>query len=109
MAARMSLRTPDDVRRLFSALGDEMRHEASGMGLSVAQIDELALEGSLEDFDWPALGLSFLVAAATGYTAIRGFQRNDDSMWWGLGWGALGFLFPVPATVFTAVQEARAA
>ena len=101
--AALKLRTPEDVRRLFSALGDEMTHEA----LSVADVDQLALYGSsgLDETDSQVLGLSMLVAMASAWTAIEGFKRNSGSMLWGIGWGLLGFLFPVPAVVFSAVTR----
>ncbi len=101
--ATMRLRTPEDLRRLFSALGDELVHESI---MDVTQIDEMAMEGILEDVDWGALYISALVALATGYAAIRGYERNDGSLGWGLGWGALGFLFPVPAAGYTLLKQA---
>lgn len=103
----MKLRTPGDVRRLFSALSEDLTHEE--YGLSVADVDELALSGELEQTDWPSVGLSLLVSLATGWSAIRGYERNAESLAWGLAWGALGFMFPVPAVAYTAYTEARAA
>jgi hypothetical protein len=103
----MKLRTPDDVRRLFSALGDELTHEAHG--LSVHDVDEAALQGDLEQIDWGSFGLTTLVAMATGWTAIRGYERHGELLPWGLVWAVLGFLFPVPAVAWTAFQDARAA
>lgn len=103
----MKLRTPDDVRRLFSALGDDLRHDK--YGLSVAEVDEMALSASLEQTDWPSVGLSILVAMTTAWSAIRGYERNAENLLWGMGWGVLGFMFPVPAVAYTAYSEARAA
>jgi len=99
--AQYKLRTPDDVRRLFSALGDEMTHEA----LSVADVDTMALEQPEDDGFVTTLTLSLLVALAAGFSAVRGYQRNAGSMPWGLTWGALGYLFPVPAVVYSAVVQ----
>lgn len=97
------LRTPDDVKRLFSALGDEMQHET----LSIAMVDEMALSAApgMEEGALSALALSVAVAIAAGWSAIQGYQRNAGSMPWGLTWAALGFLFPVPAVVYSAVKQ----
>ena len=102
--ATISLRTPDDVKRLFTALGDvPLMHE--GGGLSVAQLDEMSLSGAGEEIDMTAVGVSVLVAVAAGYSAIKGFQRNMGSMPWGVGWGVLGWLFPVPSVVYATVKS----
>jgi hypothetical protein len=103
---QLSVRTPDDVKRLFSALGGVALTHESG-GLSVAQVDELSLSGSMGGFGELDMGfvLSLLVAAAAGYSAIRGYERNQGSMPWGLGWGLLGWAFPVPSVVYSAVKN----
>jgi hypothetical protein len=99
--AKLALRTPDDVKRLFSALADvPLLHENAGM----SEVDELGLAETGLFFNTPGLGLSFLVALATGWTAIKGYERNG-SMPMGLAWGLLGFMFPVPAVVYTAVRS----
>lgn len=103
--AQFALRTPDDVRRLFSALGDQMEHEAA---LSVADVDAMALEQVEDDGAFVALTLSVLAAAAAGWSAVKGYQRNMGSMPWGVTWGVLGFLFPVPAVVYSAVKQTPA-
>lgn len=98
--AKLALRTPDDVKRLFTALADvPLLHENAGM----SEVDELGLAETGLFFNTPAMGLSLLVALATGWTAIKAYERND-SMPMGLAWAALGFLFPVPAVVYTAVK-----
>jgi hypothetical protein len=84
-----------------------MEHEP--YGLSVADVDEMALLGEETPTDWESVMLSLLVALAIGWTAIQGYERNAESLTWGLGWGALGYLFPVPAVAFTAYSQARAA
>ena len=98
------LRTPEDMWRLFSALGDTMDHESGG--LSIAQVDELALGAELtEEEGLYGLGLSLLVAVAAGWSAIKAYERNNGSMPWGLTWGVTGFLFPVPAAIYSAVAQ----
>lgn len=101
--AAYELRNPDDVRRLFSALGDQMEHEAGA--LSVAELDQMALQAVEDDGSMFALGLTLLVAAGAAWSAVRGYQRNDGSVPWGVAWGALGYLFPVPAIVYSAVAQ----
>jgi hypothetical protein len=103
---QLSLRTPEDVKRLFSALGDvPLTHESGG--LSVAQVDELSLSGALEGFGELDTGfvLSLLVAAAAGYSAIKGYERNQGSLSWGLSWGVLGWAFPLPSVVYAAAKS----
>jgi hypothetical protein len=90
----LQLRSPDDVKRLFSAIG-------GGYGLSdltLAEVDTLALHkgADLSEIDVPILALSLAVALVTGWVAIRGFDRNH-SMSWGLAWAGFGFLYPLPA------------
>ncbi len=100
----MRLRTPDDVRRLFSALGDELTHESGA--LSVTDVDEAALEGITDwTIDPEGLMISLFVAAVTGWAAIKGYSRNNDSISWGLTWSALGFMFPIPTLVYSAIRE----
>jgi hypothetical protein len=101
---QLALRTPDDVRRLFSALGDDLTHETGA--LSVADIDQLSLSGDLDmGIATEGLGLTVLVAVLTAWVAIQGYERNEQQMGWGLAWGALGFLFPLPSAVYAAVKE----
>jgi hypothetical protein len=98
--AKLALRTPDDVKRLFTALADvPLLHENAGM----SEVDELGLAETGLFFNAPAMGLSLVVALATGWTAIKAYERNG-SMQMGMAWAALGFLFPVPAVVYTAVR-----
>lgn len=104
MAAKFALRTPDDVRRLFSALGDVPFTHESG-GLSVAQLDELALSQAVEEIDWSSIGVSLAVAAAAAFSAIKSFERNQGSMPWGVGWGLLGWMFPVPSVAYAAYKS----
>lgn len=105
--ADFQLRTPDDVRRLFSALGEDLTHESAG--LSVSQLDQMSLEAaeplSLDEINVTGLSLSLLVAVATSWVAIKGFQRNRGSLGWGLAWGGFGLLFPAPAVVYTALKR----
>jgi hypothetical protein len=103
--ADLRLRTPEDVRRLFSALGDDLDHESGG--LSVSQLDQMSLGGmdALEEVDLTGLGLSLMVAVATSWVAINAFQRNEGSMGWGLTWGGLSLMFPVPAVLYTAFNR----
>jgi hypothetical protein len=98
------LRTAADVKRLFSALGDELEHESMGDSLSLATVEQDALQAYTPE-DLSSLYISLLVAGATGWAAIKGFQRNAGSVPWGLAWGVLGFMFPVPAVVYSAVKN----
>lgn len=95
-ALSLSLRPSDDVKRLFSALG-----EAPGdpTELSLAQLDEYSLTpaNALADIDLSSFSLSALVAVATAWVAIRGYERNHRSIGWGLIWGVFGYLLPIPA------------
>lgn len=104
----LQLRSPDDVKRLFSALGSLPRPETD---LTVSDIDTLALHGDTDNLDaFDAIDpnsfmLSLLVAFATGWVAIRGYERNK-SVSWGLAWAAFGYLLPVPAIVASSYQDA---
>lgn len=100
--ANLQLRTPDDVRRLFSALGDDLTHESGG--LSVSEIDQMSLE-AMEEVDPTGLFLTLLVATLSGFTAIRGYERNNESMGWGLAWAGIGFLFPLPSLAYAAIRK----
>lgn len=94
-AMALQLRSPDDVKRLFSALSGL---EASNEDLTLADVDSLALQGSsaLSEVDSSSVALSLLVAMATGWVAIRGYERNK-SVSWGLAWAGFGYLWPLPA------------
>ncbi len=100
--ANLTLRTPDDVRRLFSALGDDLTHESGG--LSVSDIDQMSLE-AMEEVDPTGLALTLVVALLSGFIAIRGYERNSESMGWGLTWAGLGFMFPVPSLLYTSLNR----
>lgn len=100
--ANLKLRTPDDVRRLFSALGDDLTHESGG--LSVSEIDQISLE-AMEEVDPAGLLLTLLVATLSGFIAIRGYERNHESMGWGLTWAGIGFLFPLPSLVYASLRK----
>ena len=100
MAAALKLRTADDVKRLFSALGDDMTHEDA---LSISDVDQLAL-AEMPEVDWTGVGISLLVTLAAGYSAVMGYRRNNGSMGWGLTWAIMGYLFPTPAVVYSAVK-----
>jgi hypothetical protein len=101
----LQLRSPDDVKRLFSALGDVPTPD---MGLTVSDVDTLALyggtESSLDAIDPNSFLLSILVALTTGWVAIRGYERNR-SMAWGLTWAAFGYLLPLPAIAASYYQD----
>ncbi len=99
--ANLKLRTPDDVRRLFSALGDDLTHESGG--LSVSEIDQMSLE-AMEEVDPTGLVLTLLVAVLSGFVAIRGYERNGESMGWGLTWAGLGFMFPLPTLLYSSIR-----
>ena len=103
--ADLRLRTPEDVRRLFSALGDDLTHESGG--LSVSQLDQMSLESleTLDEVNMTGLTLSLAVAVATSWVAIKAYERNSGSMPWGLAWGGLGLLFPAPAVLYTALNR----
>jgi hypothetical protein len=96
-----ALRTPDDIRRLFSALSDDLTHE----NLSLTAVDAEALAPPEDDGLLTSLGISLLIAVAAGWTAVKGYERNMGSVPWGVTWGVTGFLFPVPAIVYTAIQS----
>ena len=98
----IALRTPEDVRRLFSALGDDMEHESGNLSLS--DMEQLALAQAEEPgIDWSGVGVTIAVVIAAGWTAIKGYERNNESLPWGLSWGVLGYLFPIPAVIYSAV------
>lgn len=101
MAAALKLRTADDVKRLFSALGDDLSHETDA--LSIADVDQLALS-EMPEVDWTGVGISILVTLAAGYSAVMGYRRNNGSMGWALSWAVLGYLFPTPAVIYSAVK-----
>jgi hypothetical protein len=101
MAAALKLRTADDVKRLFSALGDDLSNDSSD--LSVHDVDQLAL-AEMPEVDWTGVGISLLVTIAAGYSAVQGYRRNNGSMGWALSWAVLGYLFPTPAVLYSAVK-----
>jgi len=93
----LQLRSPDDVKRLFSALGEM---PASQADLSVSDVDQLALldGGSpLDDIDGGSFFVSLLVALSVGWVAVRAYERNNRSVGWALTWAAFGYLLPLPA------------
>lgn len=107
----LQLRSPDDVKRLFSALG-ELAPDLSAVSLS--DVDALALSGSggggsLDEIDTSSFALSLLVALSIGWVAIRGYERNGRSVPWGLAWGAFGYLLPIPAVAASYYQDVRPA
>jgi hypothetical protein len=101
--AQIKLRSPEDVKRLFSALGDDMSPYASD--LSVHDVDQVTLS-EIPDIDWTGVGVSLLVVAAASYSAVQGYRRNNGSTGWGVAWGLLGFLWPTPAVVYSALKAA---
>ena len=107
--AKMALRTPDDLKRLFSALGDDLTHEEMGLS-NIQAIDLAALEAheGLDGVDSNNLLILGAVAMATAWAAIRGYERNHGSMGHGLAWGTAGFLFPLPVVAYTAFADRRA-
>ena len=98
----LTLRTPDDITRLFTALGDSLTHESGGYG-SLSDIDELALS-SLDEADTKGIALSLAIALAAGWVAINGYERNQ-SMGWGLTWAGLGYFFPLSSVIYTALKQ----
>jgi len=108
--AKLALRTPDDIKRLFSALGDDLEHEA--MGLSDIQAIDLATLGAtqgLDEFDAKGFMVMAAVAAATAWAAIRGYERNYQSLGHGLAWGTAAFMFPLPTLAYSVIADRRAA
>jgi hypothetical protein len=100
----LQLRSPEDVKRLFSAV-----YDVSGAmsDLTLADVDALALQNQdegLSAVDTNSLALSLLIALATGWVAIRGYERNG-SLGWGLAWGVFGYLLPVPAVAISAYRD----
>ena len=103
----LQLRSPDDVRRLFSALGEL---PAPQVDLSVSDVDQLALAGRsnpLDDIDGGSFFLSLLVALSVGWVAIRGYERNGRSVGWALTWAAFGYLLPLPAIGLSYYRDVR--
>jgi len=95
----LQLRSPDDVKRLFSALGEL---PAPHVDLSVSDVDQLALMGgpglsALDDIDGNSFALSVLVALSVGWVAVRAYERNGKSVSWALSWAVFGYLLPLPA------------
>ena len=107
----IQLRSTDDVKRLFSAFGDL---SLGGTDLSLHDVDEASLFVSrpggidladLSEVDTGSLLLSLAVASATGWTAIKAYERNGRSVGWGLVWATLGFLMPLPAVAYAAFAD----
>ena len=103
----LQLRNADDVKRLFSALGEDP--SSLQAALSIYDADEASLNapGALEAIDTTTFMLSLVVAVATGFSAIKGFERNGKSLGWGLTWGVLGFLMPLPVAAYAALKESN--
>ena len=99
----LTLRTPDDITRLFSALGDNLTHEDGGYG-TLSDIDAMTLSATEAD-SGRGVALSIAIAVAAGWVGIRGYNRNYQSMGWGLAWAGLGYVFPIPAVIYTAVKS----
>jgi hypothetical protein len=51
------------------------------------------------------LGISALIALAAGWSAIKAYERNNESVPWGLTWAVTGFLFPLPAVAYSAFAQ----
>ena len=104
----MQLRDSTDVKRLFSALGDTDDYLDINVD-DLVQVDEQILVANdiqgLAEVDSGALTLSILVALASGWVAIRGYERHNRSIGWGLTWAAFGFLMPLPALAVSAFQQ----
>lgn len=100
----LALRTPDDVKRLFSALGDPLTHESGGF--SLASLDETGLN-ELGEGDSRALLLNLAVAAAVGWSAINAYERNARSIGWGLTWAGVSYFFPISSVIYTGVRNMR--
>jgi hypothetical protein len=104
----LQLRSPDDVKRLFSALGDQL--SSGDTALTLSDVDALALSGTtLGEGEGTSFALSLLVALSIGWVAIRGYERNNRSIPWGLAWGAFGYLLPIPAVAASYYQDVRPA
>lgn len=99
----LTLRTPDDITRLFSALGDNLTHEDGGYG-TLSDIDEMSLSSLEEGDSGRGVAVSIAVALAAGWVGICAYNRNRQSMGWGLTWAGLGYFFPIPAVIYTAVK-----
>lgn len=107
--ANLQLRNADDLKRLFSALGEDLTHESAGL-TPAQELDQLALGmasvDELEAVDTQGLLITVLVAAAASWVAINAYERNRSSMGWGVAWGSAGLLFPIPAIAYTALKNA---
>ncbi len=99
----LQLREQTDPKRLFSALADGLVDEES---TSLTQFEENMLaaptDADMQLAFW-GLFLSMGVAAAAAWSAIRAYERNNESMAKGITWGMLGAFFPLPTVVVTAV------
>jgi hypothetical protein len=103
----LQLRSPDDVKRLFSALGELPSPQVD---LSVSDVDQLALLGGgnpLDDIDPGSFALSLLVALSIGWVAVRAYERNGKSMGWALTWALFGYLSPLPTLGFSYYRDVR--
>lgn len=101
----LQLRSPEDVKRLFSALGSLPPDPAQE---SLADIDALSLQpvGALDGVETNSLALSLLVALATGWVAIRAYERSR-SLGVGLAWASFGYLLPLPAIAASYYSDIR--
>jgi hypothetical protein len=105
----LQLRPQNDMARLFSALGDDLAYEDS---TSLTQFEENVLAADNAS-DAAALGsalaigliASAAVAFMASWSAIRGYERNAESLGAGLLWGLAGFMFPIPTAIVTALKE----
>jgi hypothetical protein len=50
-----------------------------------------------------ALGVGALVVASVAFSAYHGYKRNN-SVGWGIGWGALGLFFPIITPAVAVIQ-----
>lgn len=101
----LQLRSPDDLRRLFSALGDGLeRYDAD---LNLTDIEIAALQAPTGEFNAAGLVISLVIALTTGWVAIRGYERSGRSVSRGLLWGTAGLFLPVPTLIVTGILESQ--
>lgn len=103
----LQLRPAHDALRLFSALADA---DDFSDQLSLYDIDLAAVQpidpaaAAAAGVTALAILLSLSVAAAVGWVAIKGYERNHGSMGWGIVNAVTGYVLPVPAAIYTAVR-----